>query len=167
MHDLRLGKGQRHAHKTCKALTQRVIPALHMSSLSCLLAHGRVLLLRDDGSIDIQKVRKALALTILLRNGLPQPQACFFASIPNGIRHHLTCLTAQSDPDPRVVRLFEYKRPQFVQFQCRGRGILSVWGEQGGPQRRKLFYFFLIQLDTVARETPKVRVRPRRLLRSW
>src|SRR6266702_3874944 len=63
VHDLRLGKGQRHAHKTCKALTQRVIPALHMSSLSCLLAHGRVLLLRDDGSIDIQKVRKALALT--------------------------------------------------------------------------------------------------------
>src|SRR5258708_14154754 len=33
-------------------------------------------------------------------------------------------------------------------------------------QRRKLNSFFLIQLDTVVRETPTVRVRPRRLLRS-
>ncbi len=37
---------------------------------------------------------------------------------------------------------------------------------QSGPQRRKLRYFFLIQPDTVVREIPKVRVRPRKLLRS-
>jgi hypothetical protein len=33
-------------------------------------------------------------------------------------------------------------------------------------QRQKLSDFFLIQLETVVREMPKVRVRPRRLLRS-
>ena len=33
-------------------------------------------------------------------------------------------------------------------------------------QYRKVRYFFLIQLDTVVRETPKVRVSPRKLLRS-
>jgi hypothetical protein len=131
VHDLGLGKGQCHAHKTGKALAQRVIPALHMGSFSCLFSHGGMLFLRDDGSIDVQKVRKAMPLAILLRNGLPQPLACFFASVPNGIRHHLTCLTAQSDPDPRVVRLFEHKRPQFVQFQCRGSGIFWGGGEQG------------------------------------
>ena len=65
------------------------------------------------------------------------------------------------------MRFFEHKRPELIQFQDGRHGILGVRGEQGGPQRRKLRYFFLIQLDTVARETPKVWVRPRRLLRSW
>jgi len=36
MHDLRLGKGERHAHKTSQRLSQRVIPALHMGRFSGL-----------------------------------------------------------------------------------------------------------------------------------
>ena len=131
MHQHRLGKGQRHAHKTGEALAQRVIPALHMSGLSRLFAHSRVLLLGNHASIYFQKVRKAMAVAIRLRNRLPQPLTRLFTPLPNCIRHHLTRLTAQGDPNPRVVRFFEYERPQFVQFQCRGSGILWVRGEQG------------------------------------
>ena len=75
-------------------------------------------------------------------------------------------LATEGNPNPGVVRFFEHKRPELIQFQDRGRGIFGVRGEQSGPQRRKLGYFFLIQLETVVRETPKVRVRPRKLLRS-
>ena len=64
------------------------------------------------------------------------------------------------------MRFFEHKRPEFIQLQYRGRGLLGIGCTQGGLEGRKLSYFFLIQLDTVVRETPKVRVRPRRLLRS-
>jgi len=72
-----------------------------------------------------------MALAILLRDRLPQPLARLFTPLPNRIRHHLTRLTAQGDPHPRVVRFVEHERPQFVQFQCRGSGVLWVRGEQG------------------------------------
>jgi len=67
MHDLGLGKGQRHAHKTGQSLAQRLIPTLNMGGFSRLFAHGRMLLLRDDKSIDSQKVGEAMALAILLQ----------------------------------------------------------------------------------------------------
>ncbi len=116
VHDLRLGKGERHAHKTGEALAQRVIPALHMSGLSRLFAYSRVLLFGNHAHIDFQKVGKAMALAILLRNRLPQPLTRLFTPLPNCIRHYLTALSAQSDPNPRVIRFFEDKRPQFIQF---------------------------------------------------
>ncbi len=36
VHDLGLGKGQRHAHKTGQPLAQRIIPTLDMGGFSCL-----------------------------------------------------------------------------------------------------------------------------------
>ena len=131
VHDLGLGKGQRHAHTTGEALAQRVFPTLHMSGLSRLFAHSRMLLLGNHASIYFQKACKAMAQAILLQNRLPQPLTRLFTLLPNCIRHHLTRLTAQDYPHPRVVRFFEHERPQFDQFQCRGSGILWVRGEQG------------------------------------
>jgi len=116
VHNLRLGKGERHAHKTGEALAQRAIPALHMSGLSRLFAYSRVVLFGNHTNIDFQKVGKAMALAILLRNRLPQSLTRLFTPLPNRIRHHLTRLAAQGDPNPRVIRFFEDKRPQFVQF---------------------------------------------------
>src|SRR5260221_13281987 len=60
-----------------------------------------------------------------------------------------------------------HKRPQFIQCQRGGSGIFWIGDYQGRAQAGKLSSFFLIQVDTVVRETPKVRVRPRMLLRSW
>src|SRR5207248_1460467 len=68
VYDLRLGKGERNAHKTGEALAQRAIPALHMSGLSRLFAYSRVVLFGNHTTIDFQKVGKAMALAILLRN---------------------------------------------------------------------------------------------------
>ena len=130
VHDLGLGKRESHADKAGQALTQRVVPTLNMGGFSRLFAHGGMLLLGDDSSIHSQKVRKAMALAIRLRNRLPQPLARLFAPIPNSIRHHLSCLAAQSYPNPGVVRFFEHKRPEFVQFQDRRRRILWVGGDQ-------------------------------------
>src|SRR5947209_12284659 len=59
---------------------------------------------------------EAMALAILLRNRLPQPLTRLFTPLPNHIRHHLTRLAAQGDPNPRGVSFFEHKRPQFVQY---------------------------------------------------
>ena len=132
VHDHRLGKREGHADKTGQSLAQRVIPPLDMGGFSRFFAHGCMLLLWDDSRIHPQKVGEAMALAIRLRNRLPQPLARLFAPIPNSIGHHLSCLAAQSYPNPGVVRFFEHKRPQFVQFQGRGSGILWVRGDQGG-----------------------------------
>jgi hypothetical protein len=131
VHDLGLGKRQCHTHKTSQTLSERVIPPFHMGCFSGLFAHRCVLLLRDDRSIDFQKIRKAMALAILLGNGLPQPLACLFAPMPNRIGDHLPALSAQSNPHPGVVRFFEHKRPDLIQFQYRGSGIFRIRGEQG------------------------------------
>ena len=116
VHNLRLGKGQRHTHKTGQTLSKGVIPALHMSGLSRLFAYSRVVLFGNHAHIDFQKVGTAMALAILLRNRLPQSLTRLFTPLPNRIRHHLTRFTTQGDPNPRVVRFFEDKCPQFGQF---------------------------------------------------
>ncbi len=88
------------------------------------------------------------------------------APITHRISDHLSRLAAESHPHPGVVCFFEHKRPELVQFQGRRSGMFGIRCKQGGLEGRKLSYFFLIQLDMVVPETPKVRVRPRRLLRS-
>ena len=138
-----------------------------MGGFSRLFSHGGMLLLGDYRCVGCPKICEAMSLAISLWNGFPQALTRFFAPIPNRVSDHLPRLTAEGNPNPGVVGFFEDKRPQFVQFQRRRSGVIWVRGEQGGTQRRKLSYFFLIQLDTVVRETPNVRVRPRRLLRSW
>ena len=126
-----------------------------------------MLLLRDHRTVCRPEIREAMPLAISWWDGLPQVLTRLFAPIAQRIGDHLSCLATQSYPNPEVARFFEHKRPQFVQFQYRGSGILWIGGYQGCTEERKLSDFFLIQLDTVVRETPKVRVRPRKLLRSW
>ena len=73
-----------------------------------------------------------MPLTIEVWNALPQALAHPFTPIPNGIANHLTRLAAKGDPNPGVIGFFEHKRPQFVQFQRGGSGILWIGGDQGG-----------------------------------
>ncbi len=61
------------------------------------------------------------------------------------------------------------KRPQLVQFEyllllARSFGCV---GEDEGVFKVKPLYLFLSQLTTVVGDTPKVRLSPRRLERSW
>src|SRR6266700_6081813 len=62
MHDLRLGKGEGHAHKTSETLAQRVIPPLHMGRFSRLFSHRKVLLLWDHRPVRRPEIREAVAL---------------------------------------------------------------------------------------------------------
>ena len=166
VHKLGLRKRQRHADKTGQTLPQRIIPALHVSGLSRLFAHCCVLLLRDHRRVCCPEVRKAMPLAVGGWNALPQTQTGLFAPIAQRIGDHLTRLAAQGDPHPGLVGFFEPERPQFIQFQDGGSGILWIGDHQSRAEGGKLSYFFLIHLDTVVRETPNVRVRPRKLLRS-
>ena len=120
----------------------------------------------DHSSIHFQKIREAVSLPIPLRNRFPQPLTRLFAPITHGIGDHLSRLAAEGNPNPGVVGFFEHKRPESIGFQRGGSGIFGIGGHQSRAQGGKLSYFFLIHLDTVVRETPNVRVRPRKLLRS-
>jgi hypothetical protein len=133
MHDLRLGKGERHAHKTSQTLAQRVIPPLDIGGFSGLFAYCRMLFLRDHRLVRRPEIREAVTSPIFLWNGLPHLLTRLFASITHCIGDHLPPLSAESNPNPGVVGFFEHERLQFIQLQRRGRGILWVWGEQGRP----------------------------------
>ena len=63
----------------------------------------------DYGLVSHPKIGKTVACIIGVWNGLPQASASLLASISYGVSNHLTRLTAQDDPDPRLVRLFQYK----------------------------------------------------------
>jgi hypothetical protein len=167
MHQHRLGKRERHTHKTGEALPQGVIPTLHMGSFSRLFSHGSMLLLWDDRSRDLQKVGEALALPILLWNGFPQPLARPFVPITHGIGDHLPCLTAKGNPNPGVKALFEHKRAirssnsRRVDVGSSGSGVSRVVHKGGSCA-----LFFDPTGHRCTRNPRSVRVRPRKLLRS-
>ncbi|OLB40582.1 MAG: hypothetical protein AUG82_00625 [Ktedonobacter sp. 13_1_20CM_4_53_11] len=92
-----------------------------------------MLLLWDHRRICRREVAETMPLTIPLWNGLPQALTGLFPPITHGRGDHLTALSAQGDPKPGVVRFFKHKRPQFIEFQSSGSGILWVGSEQGGP----------------------------------
>ena len=78
----------------------------------------------------------------------------------------LTRFTTQCDPNPRLIRLFQHKRPQFIQFQYGRFWISSVRCDHCFAQCWQLFCFFFIHSMTEVRETPNVRSIPLKLLRS-
>ena len=84
-----------------------------------------------------------MALLIGLRNGFPQTTTRLFTAIAYCIRDHLTRLSAESYPNPGLIRLLQYKRPQFVQFQDRRLCIIHIRWDQRFAQGRQLCGLFL------------------------
>ncbi len=107
-------------------------------------------------------------MSAAIREGkrFPQAMAGLFTSISHRVSHDLPRLAAQRDPDPGLVRLFPHKRPQLIQFQHGRIPIVGIGLDQRFAQSWQLSGFFFIQAITEFRETPKVRSRPRKLLRS-
>ena len=68
-------------------------------------------------------------------NALPQTLARLFTPITQRLADHLTRLAAQGYPYTDLVGFFEYKRPQFIQFQRGGSGILWIGGHQSRAER--------------------------------
>jgi hypothetical protein len=107
------------------------MPPLDVGGFSGFFTHSCMLLMWDHRLVSRPKGGSAMSLAVDKWNDLPQALTRLFASIPNGIGDHLTALSAQGNPNPRVVGFFEHKRPQLVQLQRRGSGILQIRGEQG------------------------------------
>ncbi len=109
MHKQRFGERKRLANKTSQTLSQRVIPALHMCRFSCFLSYRCMVLFWNHCLVGFPKVGVAMPCTIGLRNGFPQCAAGFFASISYCICHHLSRLSTQRYPDPRLLRLLQHQ----------------------------------------------------------
>src|SRR3954464_12733839 len=88
-------------------------------------------------------------------------------AVADEVGHDLARGAARRDPDPALTLPSEHERPEFVQLQVAGSRVLRVGLAQRVAQLRERGVLFLSHPVTVLRETPKVRVRPRRLLRSW
>jgi hypothetical protein len=69
--------------------------------------------------------------------------ACLFTSISYCICHDLSRLSTQGDPDPCLHRLFQHKRPQFIQFQNCRLCIVGIRRDQRFAQSWQLCSLFL------------------------
>jgi hypothetical protein len=137
--------------------------------LAFLLANGLVLLFGDRFSVSLPQVAIADRLFVVLRDDLPQTLAGLSATITLYEGHDLARLSAQSQPNPHLLALTIDKGAQFIQFEyllllLRSFGCLR---EEEALFEVDLLYFFLSQLMTVVGETPKVRLSPLKLERSW
>ena len=78
-----------------------------------------------------------------MRNGFPQMPTGFFTSISHCISNHLSRLSTQGYPDPRLIGLLQHKRPQFIQFQDRRLCIVRIRRDQRFAQGWQLGGLFL------------------------
>ena len=104
-----------------------------------------------------------------LGDGSPQTLASRSAAITLHEGHDLTSFSAQSQPNPHLIAFAVDERPQLVQFEyllLLARSSDCV-GEDEGVFEVEPLYLFLSQLTTVVGDTPKVRLSPLRLERSW
>ena len=137
-----------------------------MGGLARLFANRLMLLVWDDRLIGTPEVGICRAAAVGSRHSVPQPPAAGFASITDRVRDNLSCRAREGDPNPGRMHFLEHERPQLVQFQrCR------VWVAWIGWQQRcaqgwEGFSLFFSQAVPVLRDTPNVRSRPRKLLRS-
>jgi hypothetical protein len=156
---------ERVADKLPPSLAQRVVPALQVRRLARSFAPRPLLRLRDHGPIRLPEVRVAGRFAPRRGDLLAQKTATLFTAVAQATGDPWARIAVQRSPHPGRLFLRAHKGPEFVQLQHRGgsRGRR----QQSGAQGRESGGFFGSQLVTVLRETPKGRVRSRRLERSW
>ena len=114
-----------------------------MSRFSCFLPNRRMLLFWKHRLVGTPKIGVTLSGTVCVRNGFPQTAAGLFTSISHCVCHHLSRLSTQSYPDPRLIGLLQHKRPQFIQFQDRRLCIVRIRSDQRFAQGWQLCGLFL------------------------
>src|SRR5689334_13929191 len=167
MHRLRFRERQALTYEAGQPLAQRVIPSLNVSRLPGILAASGGLLLRDDLVVSLPEVRVAMPGLICLRDRLPELATSLLTAVADDKGYELARRTAERDPDPTLVDAPQDEGPQLVQLQDGRLWVSRIRLNQRLAQGRERRFFFLSQPLTVLRETPKVRVRLRKLLRSW
>jgi hypothetical protein len=164
MHRPALQERQSLTHKPPHPLPQCIVPPFHMVPQTRLLADRFVLIRRDHRPVCCPEIRVAQCLLISTRYGPPQTLARVLAAVARHKRHHLPGHSAQRNPYPALVLLVMHERPKFVQLE---HTIFRRWWDERVVQGWEFSSPFLIHVVTVWRLTPKVRVSPRRLERSW
>jgi hypothetical protein len=71
MHHQRFGEGQRLADKASQALSERIIPTLHVSRFTGFLSGSRVLVFRDYCLISWPEIGETVPHTVGQWNGFP------------------------------------------------------------------------------------------------
>lgn len=102
-----------------------------------------MLLFWNHRLVGAPKIGVAMACPIGLRNGFPQMPTGFFTSISHCISNHLSRLSTQGYPDPRLIGLLQHKRPQFIQFQDRRLCIVRIRRDQRFSQGWQFCGLFL------------------------
>src|SRR4051794_23180713 len=119
--------------------------------------------LPEPPAVGFPEVAVAGRLLIAFRNLLPRTLTGRSASIVRHESHDLASLSTQGEPDPHLLALTVDEGPQLIiQFE-----YLFAWRLEEDLLQIEGGYLFLSQLITVVGETPKVRLSPRRLERSW
>lgn len=116
VHRPRFGEGQRFADKTGQTLPQCIVPAFHVGGFSRVFSHSAMLVFWDHCLIGFPEIGEAVTCTIERGNGFPQPATGCLATISDRVGHNLSRLTAQCNPDPRLVCFLQHKGLQLIQF---------------------------------------------------
>lgn len=163
----RLGEGKRLTHETRKPLPEGIDPTLNVRSFAFLLADGFVLFVGDHPLVSFPKeVAVTGCFFVASGDNLPQTPTGCAAAVAHNESHYLASLSAQGQTRPTLYRFCGRQRTTTHRVRApagRLRGVSRGGGEclQGRAE-----LLFLSQPMTVVGETPKVRLRPRRLDRS-
>ena len=164
MHTGAFGKGKGFAHESPETLAQGVVEALDVICRTSFGVAGLMLAGRQDIVVALQMIGIQRALTVSRRDTRPKEPGGGVIAWPQGISDDLAGAPTEGQPQPdHSTPTMTHKSPQFIPFQ----DIIRLSGGQGRLQRRHPQGFFFSQAVTVLRDTPKVRLSPRRLLRSW
>lgn len=162
-----VGFGERHgfSHQAAQAPAQGAVKAFDMVGVGFGGTLSE-LFFGNDLRIRLPDVGEAVRRFVRSGNRLPQLATCGFAATAHHKSYDLARAAAERDPDPALVFATPHKAPDLIQLQH-----IAWLGLKVGPQARSLRAIltartFLSQQVTVCRDTPKVRVKPRKLLRS-
>ena len=161
VHLVGFGKGEGFSDQSSQTLAQGAVETFDMVCARFGVTLGELLLGNDFG-IRFPNIGKAVRFFVSVGNGLPQRKTGLLATISNGKRHHLASAPTQRQPNPAFVFASFDETPNLVQFQF----IAFLKLGQSRLQRRQTHELFLSHEVTVWRETPKIRVKPRKLVRS-
>ena len=162
MHVKGFGERQGFAHQTPEALAQGVVETLDGVGWTSGI-RGLVLGCWEHVVIAFQMIGAHRALTVSGRNTSPKEPGGGVIARTQGVGDDLAGAPTEGQPQPdHAPTAVAYEGPQFIQFQ----DIIRLGSHHSSRQRRRIQGFFFSQAVTVLRDTPKVRLSPRRLLRS-
>jgi hypothetical protein len=154
-HPFWLGGCSRSPDVSGQLLAQSSKKPLDMGHLAAGLSNLPVsLVFLEHRAVGFPEVAEASSLSVFLRNPAPEPSAGFCRTVSDNERYHLPGPTAQSDPQPPLIRTFPDVRPALIELKD---VILFSWLEAFGYWVG-FSPLFLSHRVNVLRLMPKIRL---------